>query len=106
MLHAASDDLRLRIDNLKMSNTLLDFWCKDREDAEDIIAFVRRHSRPLARPIHEDVNRSPCGLRLRPADGPPLRAGPEQGAQHRVEAALAATSGGEAADERTTAVRE
>jgi hypothetical protein len=47
MLHAASDHVRLRIEDLKQRNIFLDVGCKDREDAEDIVAFVRRHSRPL-----------------------------------------------------------
>ncbi|MGC8782601.1 MAG: hypothetical protein ACP5UQ_17205 [Anaerolineae bacterium] len=47
MLHATSDQVRAHIGELKGRNVLLDVTCADRADAEDIVAFVRSHSKPL-----------------------------------------------------------
>jgi hypothetical protein len=45
MLHGTSDQVRSNIDRLKDRNVFLQVTCQDRKDAEDIIGFVRRHSR-------------------------------------------------------------
>ena len=47
ILHAASDQVRQRIGELKQRNVFLNVTCRDRADAEDIVAFVRAASRPL-----------------------------------------------------------
>ena len=44
MLHGTSDQVRSCIDQLKERNVFLQVTCQDRNDAEDVIAFVRRHS--------------------------------------------------------------
>jgi hypothetical protein len=48
MLYGTSDQVQAHIGELKTRNVLLDITCRDRADAEDIVAFVRAHSRPLA----------------------------------------------------------
>lgn len=45
MLSGTSDQVRTHIDELKQRNIFLQVSCLDRKDAEDIIGFVRRHSR-------------------------------------------------------------
>ncbi len=47
MLHADSDQVRKHIDELDSRNVFLKVTCKDRGDAEDIVAFVRDRSKPL-----------------------------------------------------------
>ncbi len=47
MLHATSEQVRKHIYELKTRNVLLDIQCPDRADAQDIIQFVRSHSKPL-----------------------------------------------------------
>jgi hypothetical protein len=47
MLHATSEQVRAHIGELKGRNVFLDVPCADRGDAEDIVAFVRAHSKPL-----------------------------------------------------------
>ncbi len=47
MLHATSDQVRKHIAELKTRNILLDVQCQDRAAAQDIIQFVRSHSKPL-----------------------------------------------------------
>lgn len=48
MLYGTSDQVRARLGELKSRNVLLDVTCADRADAEDIVAFVRSQSKPLA----------------------------------------------------------
>ena len=45
MLHGTSDQVRSCIDHLKGRNVFLQITCQDRKEAEDIIGFVRNHSR-------------------------------------------------------------
>ncbi len=47
MLYGTSDQARAHIGELKARNVLLDVTCPDRADAEDIVSFIRAHSRPL-----------------------------------------------------------
>ena len=47
MLYGTSDQVRAHIDELKSRNVLLSVTCPDRADADDIVAFVRAHSKPL-----------------------------------------------------------
>jgi hypothetical protein len=47
MLHATSEQVRRHIDQLKARNVFLNVQCRDRAEAEDMVAFVRRHSEPL-----------------------------------------------------------
>ena len=47
MLHAYSDQVREHIDELRDRNVLFRVYCKNRADAEDIVAFVRDRSKPL-----------------------------------------------------------
>ncbi|MDQ1300534.1 MAG: hypothetical protein QG637_452 [Chloroflexota bacterium] len=47
MLYGTSDQVRERLGELKSRNVFLDVTCRDRADAEDIVAFVRAHSKPL-----------------------------------------------------------
>jgi hypothetical protein len=47
MLYGTSDQVRTHIEELESRNVFLDVTCSDRSDAEDIVAFVRAHSRPL-----------------------------------------------------------
>jgi len=47
MLYGTSDQVRSHIDELKSRNVLLSVACQDRADADDIVAFVRAHSKPL-----------------------------------------------------------
>lgn len=47
MLPASSENLRKHIDELQDRNVHLLVGCRDRADAEDIIAFVRDRSKPL-----------------------------------------------------------
>jgi hypothetical protein len=47
LLHARSSQLRAHIDDLKRRNCFLDVGCKDRQDAEETVAFVRKQSKPL-----------------------------------------------------------
>ena len=47
MLYANSDQVRKHIDELDSRNVFLKVTCKDRGDAEDIVAFVRDRSKPL-----------------------------------------------------------
>jgi hypothetical protein len=47
LLHPTSDQVRARIEELKCRNVFLEVTCKDREDAADVIAFVRDRSKPL-----------------------------------------------------------
>lgn len=47
LLHPTSDQVRAHIDELMSRNVFLEIACKDREDAADIIAFVRDRSKPL-----------------------------------------------------------
>ena len=44
MLHGTSDLVRANIDQLKARNVFLQATCQDQKDAEDVIAFVRKHS--------------------------------------------------------------
>jgi hypothetical protein len=44
-LHVDSEDLRLHINDFKSRNILLKVYCRDKEDARDIIALVRAHSK-------------------------------------------------------------
>ncbi len=45
MLSGTSDQVRACIDQLKERNVFLQVTCQDRKDAEDIVSFVRSHSR-------------------------------------------------------------
>jgi hypothetical protein len=47
MLHADSDQVREHIAELENRNAFLLVTCRDRADAEDIVAFVRDRSKPL-----------------------------------------------------------
>jgi hypothetical protein len=47
MLHATSDQVRQRLDELQDRNVYLVVSCQDRADAEDILAFTRDRSKPL-----------------------------------------------------------
>jgi len=47
MLYGTSDQVRAHIDELKSRNILLSAACQDRADADDIVAFVRAHSKTL-----------------------------------------------------------
>lgn len=47
MLHASSDQVRAHLAELAGRNVFLDVGCRDRTDAEDIVAFVRARTRPL-----------------------------------------------------------
>lgn len=47
MLSATSNQVRERIDELRARNVFLQVVCKDRADADDIVAFVRDRSKPL-----------------------------------------------------------
>jgi len=47
MLHADSDQVREHVAELKQRNVFLLVNCRDRADAEDIVAFVRDRSKPL-----------------------------------------------------------
>ncbi len=47
MLHATSQQVRDQIEMLKKRNVYLDVTCADKKDAQDIIQFVRKHSKPL-----------------------------------------------------------
>jgi len=47
LLHATSDQVRDHIEELKVRNVFFDVSCRDRADAEDIVAFVREQSKPL-----------------------------------------------------------
>ena len=47
MLHCTSDQVRAHIEELKGRNVALTVGCRDRAEAEDVLAFVRGHSRPL-----------------------------------------------------------
>lgn len=48
MLYGTSDEVRAHLAELRGRNVLLSVACRDRADAEDIVAFVRAHSKPLA----------------------------------------------------------
>lgn len=48
MLYGTSDQVRAHISELKVRNVLLTITCRDRADAEDIVAFVRAESKALA----------------------------------------------------------
>ncbi len=45
LLHGTSDQVRKSITQLKERNVFLQVTCRDRKDAEDIVAFVRNHSK-------------------------------------------------------------
>ena len=47
MLGGDSEQVRVHIDELKERNVVLRVACRDRQDAEDIVAFVRDQSNPL-----------------------------------------------------------
>jgi hypothetical protein len=47
MLRGTADEVRTSIDRLKERNVFLQVSCRDRAEAEDIIALVRDRSRPL-----------------------------------------------------------
>lgn len=47
MLYATSDQVRRHIEELQERNVFLNVQCQDRADADDIVAFVRAHSRSL-----------------------------------------------------------
>jgi hypothetical protein len=47
MLYGTSDQVRAHIDELKSRNVLLSVACRDRADADDIVAFIRARSKPL-----------------------------------------------------------
>jgi hypothetical protein len=47
MLYGTSDQVRAHISELMGRNVLLSITCRDRADAEDIVAFVRAESKPL-----------------------------------------------------------
>jgi len=44
LLHMSSDQTRKHVEELKQRNVFLDVHCRDRVDANDIVAFVRSHS--------------------------------------------------------------
>ncbi len=48
MLHGTADQVRTSIDQLRERNVFLQVSCRDRAEAEDIVAFVRDRSRPYA----------------------------------------------------------
>jgi len=48
MLRGTADQVRSSIDQLKERNVFLQVSCRDRADAQDIVAFVRDRSRPYA----------------------------------------------------------
>ncbi|MBN1348267.1 hypothetical protein JXJ21_02560 [candidate division KSB1 bacterium] len=47
MLHATSDQVRAQLNKLAARNVFLNIHCRDRADAEDVVALVRKHSKPL-----------------------------------------------------------
>jgi hypothetical protein len=47
MLHGTADEVRRSIDRLKERNVFLQVSCRDRAEAQDLIAFVRDRSKPL-----------------------------------------------------------
>jgi hypothetical protein len=47
MMHASSDQIRTHLRELRQRNVCLRVPCRDRADADDIVAFVRKESRPL-----------------------------------------------------------
>lgn len=48
MLYGTSAQVRAHLGELTSRNVFLDVTCTDRADAEDIVAFVRARSKPLA----------------------------------------------------------
>ncbi len=48
MMHATSDQIRTHLPTLRQRNICLRVPCRDRADADAIVALVRRESRPLA----------------------------------------------------------
>jgi hypothetical protein len=45
LIHATSDQVRAHLDELEPRNAFLDVRCRDRADAEEIVALVRERSR-------------------------------------------------------------
>jgi hypothetical protein len=48
MLHGTPAQIRAHLGELHDRNVIFDTWCRDRAEAEDLVAFVRAHSQPLA----------------------------------------------------------
>ena len=72
-------------------------------DEDTAPAYVMRSD---PRIVREGTHNPLFGLRLGPNIGPSLRASPEQGAQHRVEACGTFTPDATGACERTRSVRK